>query len=411
MTTAHGAKPIWLDCDPGHDDAIALLFALFAPDQPASFALSTRPAFALLGVSTVHGNAPGSSTYLNAVRLLSAFKIDPSQCRVWRGADEPLMRKARFDAGIHGEGGLSGVECLPHLSEELVQKHLLSSKRHGDDGLDPRSSDISSSTPLLLISHQLNMLQSRLNSGLPPITLIATGPLTNIALLIKMCPGPDLELLRKTVKEIVLMGGSAGVPGNRTPLAEWNILVDPEAASIVFDSPLPVVMAGLNVTHQAIFTTQLHRRLLLADQSMSNESLDDLHSKASPLRRLVSSAMTFFTSTYASEFGFTKGPPVHDLVAVAYVLDPTLFCIDSRTQEEKSKKEAQRYAVKIDTSFGICAGTTVVDFYNQWEGVGDTWTAGGRNAVVLETIDTERFWDFFFQAVDRAEIHTVRSLR
>lgn len=170
------------------------------------------------------------------------------------------------------------------------------------------------------------------------------------------------------------------------PLAGTHHVYTPhQAASIVFDSPLPVVMAGLNVTHEAIFTPQLHRRLLLSGQADKGQSMEELYSHSSPLRKLLSSAMMFFTATYAAEFGFDEGPPVHDMVAVAYVLDPSLFY---RRRAGGAEGPAQRYAVKIDTSMSLTAGTTVVDFHNQW-GVdeADTWQAGSRNAIVLEHVD------------------------
>lgn len=143
-------------------------------------------------------------------------------------------------------------------------------------------------------------------------------------------------------------------------------------------------MAGLNITHQAIFTPQVHREMLLAGKDDHGESIEDLHRQASPLQRLVSSALTFFASTYASEFGFTNGPPVHDMLTVAYVIQPSLFT-------SAKSKEPQRYRVKIDTSEGLAAGTTVVDFHEQWgPPIEDTWRQGGRNAIVLEKVDVSR---------------------
>lgn len=157
-----------------------------------------------------------------------------------------------------------------------------------------------------------------------------------------------------------------------------------QAAAIVFDSPLPVVMAGLNVTHQNIFTPALHRQLLLSGKSDEAKSIEELHRQASPLRRLVSSAMSFFASTYESEFGFDQGPPVHDMLAVAYVLDPTLFYSKGLGGIPQPSK---RYAVKVDTSKGLADGTTIVDFHNQWGIPDDSWQAGGRNVLVLEHVD------------------------
>lgn len=140
-------------------------------------------------------------------------------------------------------------------------------------------------------------------------------------------------------------------------------------------------MAGLNVTHQAIFTPELHRRLLLSDQVDKGQSIDELHQAASPLRRLVSSAMTFFASTYETEFQFDQGPPIHDMFAVVYLLDPTLFFSKSGSK----RRVSQKYAVKVDTSYSLTSGTTLVDFFHQW-GVPkvDDWQG---NAVVLENVE------------------------
>lgn len=204
MATTGKRKAVWIDCDPGHDDAIALLLAFFAPTNSTT---SSQPALDVIGVSTVHGNASGSNTYLNAIKLLSAYKVQPEHCKVWRGTNVPLLRSPRVDEDIHGQGGLGGVECLPDLGNEYVQRHLQGNKEYYP------------ASPLALVSHLLDMLQDRLNQGLAPISIVATGPLTNIALLIKMCPGEDIELLKRTVDKIVIMGGAAGVPGNRTPLA------------------------------------------------------------------------------------------------------------------------------------------------------------------------------------------------
>jgi uridine nucleosidase len=144
-------------------------------------------------------------------------------------------------------------------------------------------------------------------------------------------------------------------------------------------------MAGLNVTHQNIFTPQLHRQLLSSGSSFDKDKpLEELHRQASPLRRLVSSAMSFFASTYKGEFGFDQGPPVHDMLAVAYVLDASLFYSKGL---QGAHQPSKRYAVKVDTSKGLADGTTIVDFHNQWGTPNDSWQAGGRNVLVLEHVD------------------------
>lgn len=382
-------KAVWLDCDPGHDDAIAILLAFYGKQEESK-------GLDVLGISTTHGNATGLHTYTNAIKVLTAYGIKPTQCKVWRGSDGPILRKGKVDVGIHGNDGLGGVECLPELKDANVQEHIRATAkdRLDENGMPPAD-------PLRLVQHQISILEERRRQGLPPISIIATGPLTNIALLIKLCPG-DGSLLTETVEQVVLMGGSAGLSGNRSPLAEWNIYVDPESASIVFDSKLKVVMAGLNVTHQAILTPSLQNALL-------NKS------RSSPIRKLVSSAITFFADTYASEFGFIHGPPIHDVLTVAYVLDPTLFfsleprfntpqLIEQSVFTQPKKVPSKRFRVHIDTSpSDTTAGTTIVDFYQQWPIEHQGWHAGGKNAVVLEYVDTQRLWKLLFDAVDRAE--------
>lgn len=392
-------KSIWLDCDPGHDDAIAILLAFYGKRKDENGSIN---ALDVLGISTTHGNAIGLHTYRNAIKLVTAYGIGPDRCKVWRGSDAPILRKGKVDEGIHGINGLDGVESLPEWKDERIQEHIRATTRYpllDEDEIPPAD-------PLGLIEYQIKLLQERKKQNLPPISLIATGPLTNVALLIKMCPG-DGSLLRETVDQIVLMGGSAGMSGNRSPLAEWNIYVDPEAASIVFDSPLKVVMAGLNVTHQAILTSSLRKTLL---KQHSNSQL-------SPIRKLITSAITFFADTYANEFGFIYGPPIHDVLTVAYVIDPSLFFSfeprintpqtiqhDSTLLTKPEKVPSKRFRVRIDTSpSDITAGTTIVDFYQQWPIEHNGWHAGGRNAIVLEYVDTERLWQFLFDALDRAE--------
>ncbi|KAJ9477757.1 Uridine nucleosidase [Pseudozyma hubeiensis] len=321
-------KSLWLDCDPGHDDAMALLMAVH------------HPSLELLGVSTVAGNAGGRDTFLNAVRLMALYRADPS-IPVIRGSDCPLVKDVKVDVGIHGQGGLGGVQGLPSLSSPLCQPWL-------QPAHPKTSSPTTGPEPSLVLYTLATILTERLSKGQPPIHVAVTGPMTNVALFIRCYPH-----LIKGIEQIVLMGGAAGVRGNRGPLAEFNILNDPEAAAIVFNTDIKVVMAGLNVTHQAIFTAELHDRLLSSrtrsvpsSRRHSRSALGPISPTQSPgvspavhvyelpastqagpsdLKRMLSSTLTFFAKTYASEFGFTRGPPVHDMLAIAYIIDPTLF--------------------------------------------------------------------------------------
>ena len=187
---------ILLDCDPGHDDAIALLLALASPEVE------------LIGVTTVHGNQTLEKTTLNALKVLElAGRTDVP---VARGADRPLVRDLVVADHVHGDSGLDGP-TLPEPNARPVDEDAVS------------------------------FLAERLERG---VVLVPTGPLTNVALLLER--HPELRPER-----ILLMGGAIGL-GNVTPAAEFNIWADPEAAARVFASGLDVTMVGLDVTHQAI---------------------------------------------------------------------------------------------------------------------------------------------------------------
>lgn len=194
-------KSLWLDCDPGHDDAIALLLALFGRSSLA------HPT--LLGVSSVHGNNTGYNTFVNAARLLDAYGVEPGL--LWRGADVPLMRDAKIDEGIHGDDGLGGVTGLGTQTDEGVQRQM-----YANLGPVAEKGQVPEPDPLGLVSHLVELLKRRIRDGQGPLTIVATGPLTNVALLLKLAPP---GVVQQGVDQIVLMGGAAGVPGNRTPLA------------------------------------------------------------------------------------------------------------------------------------------------------------------------------------------------
>lgn len=467
-------KSLWLDCDPGHDDAMALLMAVH------------HPSLDLLGVSTVAGNAGGRDTFLNAVRIMALYRADPS-IPVIRGSDCPLVKDVKVDVGIHGQGGLGGVHGLPSLSSPLCQPWL-------QPAHPKTSSPTTGPEPALFLYTLSTILTERLNAGKPPIHLAVTGPMTNVALFIRCYPH-----LIKGIEQIVLMGGAAGVRGNRGPLAEFNILNDPEAAAIVFNTDIKVVMAGLNVTHQAIFTAELHDRLVsggaqsASSRRHSKAALSPISPTQSPaaspfappselsssaqsgpsdLKRMLSSTLTFFAKTYASEFGFNRSPPVHDMLAIAYIIDPTLFyrrvpspgdvpnaaMYDADPHSNKDVHLARssnprsmhdgnslglvsgavgggggaasdvsdapvgsadaamqfqgsppkRYRVDVECNDGLACGATVVDFWGD-RVEHDGWSRGGRNVEVLENLDCPRMWDIFFQVVDRAEAHIAAS--
>ena len=198
-----GPLPVILDCDPGHDDALAILLAL------------ARPELRVLAVTTVAGNAPLAATARNALRVLTL--LGRTDVPVAAGAAAPLRRPLRVSANVHGASGLDGAD----LPEPAVA---------------PRPEGA------------LELLRRTLEAADGPVTLIPTGPLTNIALLVRTYPA-----LLERIGAICLMGGAVG-EGNVTASAEFNIWADPEAAAIVFECGRPLTMIGLDVTHQARLT-------------------------------------------------------------------------------------------------------------------------------------------------------------
>jgi len=202
--------PVLIDCDPGHDDAIALLLALASPELD------------VLGVTTVCGNSTLDKTTANAIRVLEF--VDRGDIPVAAGADRPLVREAYVAAYVHGETGMDGPTLPP-----------------------PRGRPVG--------AHAVDFLAERILGSPEPVTLVPVGPLTNVALMLARHPTAADRLER-----IVLMGGAIA-EGNVTPAAEFNIWADPEAAARVFESGLDVTMIGLDVTHKALLTPVHGERL------------------------------------------------------------------------------------------------------------------------------------------------------
>ena len=302
---------IILDCDPGHDDAIAILLAAHHPDID------------LLAITTVAGNQSLDKTTLNALKVCSLANI--RDVPVARGMDRPLVRPARHAANIHGESGMDGPD-IPEPDIEPVAQH----------GVD------------LLIDLLMN------SDG--DITIVPTGPLTNIATAIRREPA-----ILPRIKAISLMGGAIGV-GNRMPAAEFNIWADPEAAAIVFDCGRPLTMSPLEVTHQALAT---------------GEVLDRLRAANRPVASFAADLLTFFGDTYRNVFGF-PAPPVHDPCAVAAVIDPDIL-------------QAHTIRVEIETEGEWTSGRTVCDIY----GV----LGKEPNVRVGYALDVPRFWEMLISTI------------
>jgi len=293
-----------LDCDPGHDDAVALLIALASPEAR------------LEGVTTVAGNQTLDKTTANALRLLEF--AGRAEIPVAAGADRPLVRERDVAANVHGETGLDGPELPPPTGAPVPE-------------------------------HAVDFLAARMAGR----TLVPTGPLTNVALMLALHPGarPD---------RIVLMGGAIG-EGNTTPAAEFNVWADPEAARRVFESGIPVTMVGLDVTHQAIVTSEVQEELRGAGRA----------------GKLVAELVDFYSRFHAERYPEFGGSPMHDPVALAYALRPELL-------------EVRRARVEVDCSWGLGRGRTNVDFRGR---------GGEPNADVAVGIDSPAFIRFLVERI------------
>ena len=307
------ADPVLIDCDPGHDDALALLLAL------------GDPRLRLLGVTTVAGNQTLDKTTRNAQRILAL--AGAGGVPVAAGADRPLVGALTVAADIHGVSGLDGPD------------------------LDVPVADVAG-------VHAVELMRQLIDGSPEPVTLIATGPLTNVALLLRTHPG-----IAAGVRRIVFMGGSTE-RGNTTPYGEFNIVTDPEAADVVLRSGLPLTMIGLNVTHQALATPEI---------------IAEFAGLGTRLGVICAELMTFFASAYRSNFGFTD-PPVHDPVAVAQVLDPAIV-----------RTVAAPVAVELAGTY--TRGATVVDLHHR--------TGRPAGADVAVGLDVDAFWRLLMTAVRR----------
>ncbi|MFH4908238.1 MULTISPECIES: ribonucleoside hydrolase RihC [Staphylococcus] len=296
-------QPIIIDTDPGIDDAAAISFAI------------NHPEFDLKMISTVNGNVGIEKTTANALKLKRFFNSD---IPVHRGASQPLLSDIVDASDVHGESGMEGY-TFPEINE----------------------SDLDS-------THAVEAMRDVLVKSETPITLIPIGPLTNIALLLMTYPE-----VKKFIKEIVLMGGSA-TRGNVTPLAEFNIYCDPEAAQIVFNSGLPLTMVGLDVARSSSLTHDTINEL-----SLINETGKMLHQ---------------LFKHYRGD-DFEKGINVYDAYTLLYLLHPEHF-------------DVQEADVQIETDGKLTKGASVVDFKSQFP-----------NTTVVMSVQANIFKQMFIDAL------------
>lgn len=355
---------IWLDCDPGHDDAMAIVLATHYPDDARQQEYVPH----LVGVSTVCGNAPLEATTENALRVLHLVGKD--DVPVFKGADKPLVRPRRNCPEIHGAGGLDGVvippadrEANPGKAVHAIAEAVTRCKREHDARGRPKDAF--------------------------KFKLVATGALTNVALFLSVYP----ELI--PALSVVFMGGSMG-RGNTGPVAEFNMQCDPEAAKCVFESGVDLTMVPLELTHTAIYTERVRdvwKKIIVHPSAdgpwtPSDEGEGGIF-LASYFLEVVDAWMQFFAKTYEDVFGFEDGPPLHDPCAVLYAIDPELF-------------EVEKMRVDVECASDLSAGQTVCDF----------WKQSGKPAncaVATRFRDTggdwpaKEFWDIMIGAIYKAD--------
>jgi len=308
-------RKVILDCDPGHDDAIAIMLA------------GKSPAIDLLGITVVAGNQTLDKTVDNAMKVCQHLGLDVP---VYAGCGQPMIRERQMIADdIHGETGLDG----PNF-----------------DVLTKKKED----------KHAVQYIIDTLMASEGDITLVPTGPMTNIAMAMRMEP----KILPK-IKEVVLMGGSYQM-GNVTPAAEFNIIADADAAHVVFTSKRPVTMVGLDVTRKVLCYPEIVSRM------------ENIGTKPA---LLFADLMRFFNQSQKATFGW-EGGPLHDPVTIAYLIDPAVL-VTKHMNTEIDIRSVQSY------------GRTNCDFFG--------YLKKEPNSNVAIDIDVEKFWNIIEQGIRNYE--------
>lgn len=302
-------RPIIIDTDPGIDDAVAISAALFEETLDVKL------------LTTVVGNVSLDKTTANALKLMEFFGVDVP---VAAGCATPLLKVHEDASEIHGESGMDGFE-FPKVTREKIADHAVVA------------------------------LKNTILASAEQITLVPIAGLTNIALLLKMYPE-----CKANIKEIVMMGGSFS-RGNTTSVAEFNTYVDPHAASIVFNSGLPITVVGLDVTSIA----------LLTDKEIN--AVKDLNETGKMFYGLF--------SHYRGGSVRNGGLKMHDLCAIAYLVKPELF-------------ETVKTHVEVECNNGPACGATIADFKMAYH--------DQTNATVCLDIDVEGFREWFVSIMHKA---------
>jgi len=312
---AEMATKIILDCDPGHDDAVAILLALAAPQQ-----------IEVLGLTVVGGNVPLARTVDNALRVL--MLAEREDVPVYGGCPRPLLREMVTAEHVHGESGLDTGS-----GQLLALPKIQAAEQHA-------------------VNYLVETIRA---SAHKTVTLVATGPLTNLAAAFVIAPDIIDRLYR-----VVCMGGAYHEPGNITPAAEFNIFVDPHAARAVVDSGVDLVLFGLDITHQMRITPS---------------RLADIAKKGGRCGGVVADILEFFNQYDMSKYGW-DGAPLHDPCTIAYLIDSTIF-------------NGREMSVTVDINEGANLGRTVADWYSV--------TDAKPNATIITDGDSDRFFDLIVE--------------
>jgi purine nucleosidase len=306
------AKRIILDTDPGIDDSLAILLALSSPE------------LRLEAVTVTSGNCPATQGVVNALSVLELAGAD--HVPVAKGVDVPLIQPPLTAPETHGTTGLGYARLPPPRRPSADQ-------------------------------HAVDLLIERIMAAPGEITLVATAPLTNVAMAIRREPA-----VVKAVREVIIMGGAFRHQGNTTPLAEFNVYVDPHAAYMVYHSGMPITLVPLDVTYQCVLTQADVDRLLVTD---------------SPITRFIADSTRFYME-FHDEYQSIQGCVINDPLALALTFAPDLV-------------ETSHLYVTVDIQSDVSLGKTIADFYHFWQ--------KPPNMQVALDVQARRFVDLFLERV------------
>jgi pyrimidine-specific ribonucleoside hydrolase len=305
---------IWLDCDPGHDDMMAILLAC------------NHPKIHLLGISSTAGNKPLDLTTTNALKTL--YMIGEKEIPVIRGMDQSVLRGKIESAPLFGDSGLDGAH-LPEPTQKPIDENFFL------------------------------YLRKKILDHPRKLTLVATGPFTNFALLLRVFPE-----IKPKIEQIVCMGGAIGL-GNVTPAAEFNVFCDPEAAKMLVDHGLPIVFIPLDVTTKVLFTSKIKERFA--------------HT-GTPFVKALGDLLSFFEAE-GRKWDHLDGGAMHDPCTIAYLINPKIFTVKD-------------CFLHVETGSGHCDGRTCCEFHP---------LNGKFNAKFACEVDPEAFWSVMIPAILEAD--------